>query len=324
MEKEARTEPSRRAYPGRSAAVDGPGALSASGATGTTFTGAVGATQALASLAVTGPAQVNGGAVATAGNASFAGTTTFGASTTIAAGGTLSLGANAAAGGFDLTLQAGEIDFASGITLSGRNLSFSGPMQGSGALTFGATGTLAVRGDLTTGGALSVGTPSLLVLAGDISSLGDLLFAGQIRVDGNRTITSRSGGDVLFQSTITGTSDDADSLYVVCSGLTSFTAAVGDPVRMHRLETDHPGTIRTAPSANAVIVIYGELENPENTGGGAALTQAYSAVWQSSPWIAPAQDEDENRAENADAGAENAFQRKVNRVLAPAAARMLF
>ncbi|MBL9141964.1 MAG: hypothetical protein JNK53_08875, partial [Phycisphaerae bacterium] len=105
--------------------------------------------------------------------------------------------------------------------------------------------------------------------------------------DGVCTVTSRAGGDVIFASTINGTQAFADTLFVNSSGLTAFDAAVGVSVGLRLLETNPPGTIRTAPSANALAVIYGELHQPDPApeAGVAELVRSVSSVW--SPTVLP-------------------------------------
>ena len=260
--------------------LDGPGGLDLNPGTVATFNGAVGSSTPLASLMLNGPAVVNGGQMHVAGDLTFNDVATFNANTAVTAGGTLSLNANALAGAFDLSLAGGQLAFADNIMVQGNNLTLTGTANAAGALDLDAAGQLGIYGSLYTAGALNMHTPTLLVLSGAIDSLGDLFFNSAIRVEGDSQITSRDGGNVIFASTINGTNFEADSLYVRCSGLTAFNADVGNTMRMWKLETDRPGTVQVAPSANAVIVIYGELDRGPDTGGGVALAQAYSSMWE--------------------------------------------
>ncbi len=263
--------------------VDGPGDLTISAAGTTTFAGVVGGTSALQSLTVTGATMVNGGFVATSQDMQFLGGVSMGAHTVMQSGGTMYLSSGANAGLFNLSLTAPQLHFGSGASVAGANVSLAGAISGAGALSLNAVNTLTLRGALWTEGALDLGTPALIALQGSVSCLGDLTLRSALQVSGDCVITSRAGGDVIFQSTVNGTTYQADSLLVNSSGLTAFDMSVGSLMRMYELHTNHPGTIRVAPSANAFKVIYGELEvpppPPEPTSGGVALTQAVSGVW---------------------------------------------
>ncbi|MBL9141108.1 MAG: hypothetical protein JNK53_04520, partial [Phycisphaerae bacterium] len=233
-------------------------------------------------LLVNGTSSFGGGAVTTTGSMNIAGPSTFTADTTLTSGGLLTLGANANAGAFDLSLAGPAIRFAHGVTVTGDDLTFTGPMVGLGSLTMNAAGTLSLMGDLdASAGHLELGTPSLLVLGGSIDSLDPLFFRSDIRVQGTRTVTVRGVGDAIFEGTVNGTTFEADSLFVNSAGLTAFQKDVGNTMRMLRLETNPPGTIQVAPLANAVFVVYGELGpfGPTDGGGGVALAQSYSSMW---------------------------------------------
>lgn len=264
--------------------VDGPGSLASTAAAGTTFTGAVGGNSPLAALLVNGSSTFSGGSATTVGDLSLLGPSLFTASTSLNSGGIITLGGAANAGAFDLSLFASGIRFANGILVSGQNLSFTGPMTALGDVTFNATNTLSLLGDLLAdSGQLELGTPSLIVLGGSIDSLNTLFFRSDVRVEGLRSVTVRNGTNAIFEGTVNGTTFEDDTLLVFSSGLTQFQQDVGNSMRMLRLETDHPGTIGVAPSANAIIVIYGELVPPPDpgTGGGAALARSYSSMWES-------------------------------------------
>jgi filamentous hemagglutinin family protein len=263
--------------------VDGPGGLTVGSATGSTFAGAVGAGTPLAALVVSGASAFGGGVVNATGNINLAGPSTFMGDTAVTSGGIVTFGGNASAGLFDLSVTGAQVRFAGGSTVTGRNLSFFGPMRGLGDLTFNAAGTLGLFGDLLAdAGQLELGTPSLLVLGGSVDSLHGLVFRGDVRVQGARTVTVRNGTNAIFQGTVNGTTYEADTLWVNSSGLTAFEKDVGGSMRMARLETNRPGTIQVAPSANAIIVIYGELLPPPTpgVGGGVALAQSYSSMWE--------------------------------------------
>lgn len=264
--------------------VDGPGSLASSAAAGTTFTGAVGGNSPLAALLVNGNSTFGGGSATTVGDLSLLGPSLFTANTSLNSGGIITLGGAANAGAFDLSLFGSGIRFANGILVSGQNLSFTGPMTALGDVTFSATNTLSLLGDLLAdSGQLELGTPSLIVLGGSIDSLNGLFFRSDVRVEGLRSVTVRNGTNAIFEGTVNGTTFEDDTLLVFSSGLTAFQQDVGNTMRMLRLETDHPGTIQVAPSANAIIVIYGELVKPPDpgTGGGAALARSYSSLWES-------------------------------------------
>ncbi|MFO0784362.1 MAG: hypothetical protein U0636_11840 [Phycisphaerales bacterium] len=260
--------------------VDGHGSLTLSAGTTSTVQGAVGATQALQSLSATGALVLNGGSVTTTGDISLDGTLTVGANTVLHAGDTLHLDGTANAGAYDLTLQ-GSLVFGSGATVSAAQLWLQGSTTGNGSLALHASETLWLQGNVHTQGALDLGTPTLLVLAGSIDSLGDLHFNSAVRVQGSRTITSREGGSVYFLGTIDGTTPEHDSLLVNSSGLTSFASPVGSLVKMDRFETDAPGTVQVAPSANAVFVHYGEIQppTPSTLEPGVYVTRAASTMW---------------------------------------------
>jgi hypothetical protein len=263
--------------------VDGPGSLIIAAAGTTTFAGAVGGTSALQSLTVTGSSVVNGGSVVTSGDLQFLNGVSMGAHTVMQSGGTMYLSSGANAGLFNLSMTAPDLQVGSGATVTGANVSLAGAISGAGALSLSATDTLTIRGALWTEGALDLGAPALIALQGTINCLGDLTLRSALQVSGDCVITSRANGNVIFQSTVNGTQYQADSLLVNSSGLTSFDMSVGSLMRMYELHTNHPGTIRVAPSANAFKVIYGELEDPtpppDPTSGGVVLTQSVSGVW---------------------------------------------
>jgi hypothetical protein len=248
----------------------------------TTYSGSVGLAQTLANLTLNGATTLGGSTMHAAGTVNLNGPLTFLADTFIEADGQMNVNANAQAGLFELWLKGATINFASGAVISGRDLTLAGPMVGLGDLSLDATDTLTLNGDLYTEGMLGLGTPTLTVLNGNISAQGNLAVNSALQVNGNRSITSRGGGNVSFAQAVNGTTFELDSLTVFSSGLTAFNMPVGETMRMKLLETDHPGQIQVAPSANAITVIYGELINPGPgpNGGGVALAQSYSSLWE--------------------------------------------
>jgi len=223
--------------------------------------------------------------VTTAGTLALNDTVTLAGSTVFTAGTVLGVNTTLAAAGYDLTLAGGTVAIGDGLSLSARNLTLAGDIVGAGNLALDAQQVLAISGSLFTAGALDLGTPSLLALTGSIDSLGDILVASDMRLHGETSITSRGGGNVVFQGEINGASPYADSLVVYCSGLTAFLADVGTGVPLYLLRTDPPGTIQEAPVANALIVIYGETHDPEPEpeSGGSELARSASAVWAPLP-----------------------------------------
>ncbi|MFM8223740.1 MAG: hypothetical protein ACKOJF_32980, partial [Planctomycetaceae bacterium] len=197
--------------------VDGVESLVVESSGSTRFDGAIGAAERLRNLEVSaaGSIELNAGVVRTTQDQTYTGPVVL----------------NAAA---DLT------------TLTGRNITFSGPgstlagaLDGVESLNVSSTGT--ARFDGTIGAlnrlrSLDLAAISALALqGGSITTTDDQRYTGPVLLDAASNSTTLTGRDITFAgaaTTLRGTLDGIESLSVSSSGVARFEGAIGDTTRL--------------------------------------------------------------------------------------------
>ncbi|WP_108123926.1 filamentous hemagglutinin N-terminal domain-containing protein [Saccharospirillum mangrovi] len=176
--------------------------------------------------------------------------------------GNVGLGANGALGSLDINAAGGSIDLGGNITTTGTQQytgavtlsenvtlnttdsavgfdnSVDSEASAAHTLTVNAgTGTVTLSGvvgggvDGELGGLTITGADGAIVLGGNVTTSGDQLYAGDVTLNDNLTLTttSASAGDIDFGGTVNGFTGDADSesLTLVADGDVSFADVVG-------------------------------------------------------------------------------------------------
>ena len=192
--------------------VDGAFALTVNTTGITAFDGPVGGVIALASLTTDAPGttDLNGGVVNTIGTQTYNDPVLLTADTV-------------------LTSQ------------FGGNITFASTVDGAFALTVNTAGVTAFNGAV--GGAtalasLTTDAPGTTDLNGGIvNTIGSQFYGDPVLLTANTVLTSLSGGDITFASTV----DGAFALTVNTGGVTAFNGAVGGAIALASLTTDAPG-----------------------------------------------------------------------------------
>jgi hypothetical protein len=195
-------------------AVDGAANLAVNSTGATTFTAAVGGTAALTSLTTNagGTTAINGGAVTTTG------AQTYNDNITISANSTLS--------------SLGDRDVVLNGTVDGGYKLFVN--TGGATIFYGAIGRATPLVSVTTD---KPGTVN--VVGGLVQTTGAQTYNEIMTLGADTTLTSLSGGDVTFGSTL----DGAYKLIVNTSGATTFAGSVGGRTPLSSVTTDAPGTV---------------------------------------------------------------------------------